>query len=91
MDSIFSGMERIIFHVDNVLLVSYSGSHDYLQQLEKELLLLKKHNKQVRAEETLLPSTQFDFLGHPLAPNDIKPQEKKVKSSSSINRPKTLR
>ena len=62
MDSIFSDMENIFCYIDKILLVSYDGFDDHLQQLEKVLLRLHEHNVQAHIEETFIAATHFDYL-----------------------------
>ena len=67
-----------------MLLVTHRGFDDHMDQLESVLQRLRDNSMQVYIEETFLASTHFDYLGHHLTPNDVKPQERKVKATSNI-------
>ena len=62
-----------------------------MDQLEGALQRLRDNNIQVHIEETFLASTHFDYLGYHLTPNEIKPQEKKLKAILNIDEPKSVR
>ena len=91
IDAIFSDNESVFYHFHSILLVMSTGFDDHLQQLDEVLLRLRNHNAQDHIEENFLAVKYFDYLWCRLAPDGIKPQEKKINGILRITQPSNLR
>ena len=87
----FSDMEHVFCHINNLLIVTYEGFNDHIVKLEEVMTCPRYHNVQVHVKDTFLAAQHFDYLGYYLTPDGIKPQEKKTKAILNIAQPRNIR